>query len=115
MRQSTPTAEPQSDMSDAERVYVLQQFARPAVRMAFLKRVYSIVAVQLLATAGIIGVIRSQPALFMALVRNVGQGLFFLPLLPVFLLSMLEKERTSGSALAYFLLASASAGERMGH
>jgi len=92
-------------MSDAERVYVLQQFARPAVRLAFLKRVYSIVAVQLLATAGIIGVIRSQPALFMALVRNVGQGLFFLPLLPVFLLSMLEKERTSGSALAYFLLA----------
>lgn len=36
----------EDSMSDAERVYVLQQFAKPAVRTAFIRKVYAIVATQ---------------------------------------------------------------------
>ena len=93
------------NMSDAERVYVLQQFERPAVRLAFLRKVYSTVFVQLSITAAIIAALRANPQFLYALVGKLGQSLFFLPLLPVLLLSTLENERTSGSGLAYFLLA----------
>jgi FtsH-binding integral membrane protein len=92
-------------MSDAERVYVLQQFAQPAIRLTFLRKVYSIVAVQLAVTAAIVAALRMHPAFLHTVVRRLGQGLFFLPMLPVLLLSLLERERTSGSRLAYFLLA----------
>lgn len=91
-------------MSDAERVHVLQQFERPQVRLAFLRRVYGIVAVQVALTAGIVAILRTHPEYVVALARTLGQGLFFLPLLPVFLLHFLEEQRTSGSALAYGLL-----------
>ena len=40
-------------MSDAERVYVVQQFRQRTVQKAFLKRVYAILSVQLAATMGL--------------------------------------------------------------
>lgn len=100
-----PASQSNNDMSGAERVYVLQQFAQPAVRLTFLRKVYSIVAVQLAFTAAIVAALRTHPAFLYAVVRRLGQGLFFLPMLPVLLLSLLERERNSGSGLAYFLLA----------
>jgi hypothetical protein len=50
-----PTVEEPSDaMSDAERVYVLQQFEKPAIRLAFLRRVYALVSAQLVLTAAVV-------------------------------------------------------------
>ena len=43
----------QEQMSDAERVYVVQQFRHRTVQKAFLKRVYAILSVQLAATMGL--------------------------------------------------------------
>lgn len=57
------------EMSDAERVYVVQQFSQQQIRKRFLKRVYAILAVQLAATAGLTLTIRSTPALLMAVVK----------------------------------------------
>lgn len=56
-------------MSDAERIYVVQQFSQQAVRKRFLKKVYGILAVQLAATAGLAVSIRSTPALLRLIFR----------------------------------------------
>ena len=44
------------------------------MRLAFLRRVYSIVFVQLGATAAIIAALRANPQVLYAIVRRVGQG-----------------------------------------
>ncbi len=50
-------------MSDAERVYVAQQFQRPAVRANFLSRVYVTVLLQCVLTAIIVAALRGSPRL----------------------------------------------------
>jgi len=92
-------------MSDAERVYVAQQFQRQAVRKDFLKRVYSTVAGQLMLTCAVVALLRGSPGVVFELLRRVGALLFFLPLIPLFLLQFASRSRQSGSPLAYLLLA----------
>ena len=92
-------------MSDAERVQVLQQFGRAAVRKAFLQKVYAILAGQLVATAVVIGLMRTQPQVLALLAPRL--PLFaVLPLAPLMLLQSrrLTKSRQAGSPLAYSLL-----------
>ena len=63
-RYARPTLlQPSDGLSEAERVYVVQQFSRPAVRTAFLARVYSTVMLQVVATGAIMAAIRRSPAL----------------------------------------------------
>jgi hypothetical protein len=102
------------EMSDAERVYVLQQFERPAVRLAFLRKVYTIVAFQMATTAAIVAFLRTNPALMIGLARRLGPGLTLLPLVPLLMLSFMPRERTSGSRLAWFLLAAFTVFEALG-
>lgn len=62
VQQQPQQQQPAGTMSDAERVYVAQQFARPAVRRQFLARVYSTVLVQVLLLAAIMAALRGAPA-----------------------------------------------------
>jgi FtsH-binding integral membrane protein len=76
-RFSSPSfAQPSDGMSEAERVYVAQQFARPAVRTGFIARVYSVVMLQVLATAAIMAALRRAPVLAEQLMPR--SPLFFL-------------------------------------
>ena len=88
-------------MSEAERVHVVQQFQRPAVRLAFLRRVYAIVAVQVAATAAILAMTRMHPQLLIALVRRLNIFLFWLPMVP---LMMLPRAVRSGNVPSQVLL-----------
>ena len=73
-RAKTPFRSPfdqESDtMSDAEKVFVVQQFSQQVIRKRFLKRVYAILAVQLAATAGMMMTVRATPALLYAIIRS---------------------------------------------
>jgi len=62
VQQQPQQQQPAGTMSDAERVYVAQQFAMPAVRRQFLARVYSTVLVQVLLLAAIMAALRGAPA-----------------------------------------------------
>ena len=104
-----PFVEEPADMSDAERVYVLQQFEKPAVRLAFLRKVYGVVFGQLLLTAAIVYALRTVPGLLPSVVRRLGVSLGFLPVIPLMLLSL---GGTSGP-LAYVLLAAFTALEAL--
>lgn len=104
-----PTQEP--EMSDAERVYVQQQFSQQIVRKRFLKRVYAILAVQLAATAGLALTIRATPMLLQLLVR--GQWLLLLVSIGcLYWLALSERARKTapgnGLLLAAFTLAQGS-------
>lgn len=90
-------------MSDAERVYVEQQFSRPEVRVAFVRKVYSIVAVQLACTAALMAALRLSPALLRAILP-LGYALFLLPVVPLLWLQLSERARTSAPG-NYLLLA----------
>ena len=83
-------------MSDAERVHVLQQFTRPAVRLAFLRKVYGLVTLQLVATGSIIFALRTSPALLAGIVHQLGGALPLLPLLPLLLLACSGAARSGG-------------------
>ena len=95
-------AEP--EMSNAERVFVVQQFERPAVRKAFMQKVYSTVTVQLLLTTAIIALLRASPLMAVRLMSRLGLGMVFLPLLPLFALQYMPNQRQASSPLAYLLL-----------
>uniref|UniRef100_A0A7S2N0T8 Uncharacterized protein n=1 Tax=Haptolina brevifila TaxID=156173 RepID=A0A7S2N0T8_9EUKA len=101
-RQPVQVEQPES-MSDAERVFVLQQFSRQAVRKAFIKRVYAIVATQLAATAGVVALLRSAPHVPFLLLRQLGPFIFFLPAVVLLALQWVLATRGS-STLAYLLL-----------
>ena len=102
---STSILPEEPSMSDAERVYVLQQFERPAVRKAFLQRVYSTVSVQLLLTAAVVALLRGSPAVALQMLHRLGIGLFFLPMVPLLLLQYMPNQRQASSPAAYLLLA----------
>ena len=91
-------------MSDAEKVYVLQQFEKPQVRLMFLRKVYSIVFGQLLLTAFIVYGLRTVPGLLPGLMRRFGISIGLLPIVPLFLLNF-SSSSTATSPLAYVLLA----------
>lgn len=107
----SPFAEPEDKMSDAERVYVVQQFSQQAVRKKFLKRVYGILAVQLAATAGLAVSIRATPALLHMLLR-LQPLLFVVAMGALFWLGLSEKARKTsplnGVLLSLFTLAQGS-------
>ena len=88
-------------MSDAEKIQVLQQFQRPAVRMAFLRKVYGIVTAQLVLTALVVYALRTVPGLLPSIVRRLGVSIGLLPILPLALLSF---GQSAGGVLAYALL-----------
>ena len=98
-------------MSDAERVYVVQQFSQQQVRKNFLKRVYAILSAQLAVTAGLAVTIRGNRPLLLLLVKQ--QWVLFLVLIGSLLwLSLSRKARQeaplNGLLLAAFTLAQAS-------
>jgi hypothetical protein len=98
----------QEQMSDAERVYVVQQFRERSVQKAFLKRVYAILSVQLAATMGLAITIRANRALLLLLLRQ--QWLLYLVFLGSLLtLSLSRKAREeaplNGLLLSAFTLA----------
>tara|TARA_B110001452_G_scaffold71109_1_gene57394 strand:- start:119 stop:1006 length:888 start_codon:yes stop_codon:yes gene_type:complete len=107
----SPFAEPEDKMSDAERVYVVQQFSQQVVRKRFLKRVYGILAVQLAATAGLAVSIRATPALLHLLLR-LQPLLFIVAMGALFWLGLSESARKeaplNGVLLALFTLAQGS-------
>lgn len=74
-------AGPVTEMSDAERIYVVHAFTRTEVQKEFLKKVFAIVAAQLMATGGVMAVIRGSPALLIALAR-IAPIVLFAPLIP---------------------------------
>lgn len=90
-------------MSDAELIHVKQQFQRPAVRLAFLRKVYGIVAVQLAMTTGIVALLRANPQILIALFSKLNVALFWLPMLPLMLLP--QAARSGSQQYQYFLLA----------
>jgi len=92
-------------MSDAEKVYVLQQFAKPAVRLAFVRKVYGIVSAQLIFTAAVVYLLRMVPNLLPNLIRRLGVSIGLLPMLPLMLLSASPTARSNDSPIAYLLLA----------
>ena len=101
----------QDQMSDAERVYVVQQFSQQTVQKAFLKRVYAILSVQLAATMGLAITIRGNRPLLIMLIRQ--QWLLYLVFLGSLLtLSFSRKARQeaplNGLLLAAFTLAQAN-------
>lgn len=82
--QYSPVDETRSfEMSDAERVYVVQAFAISEVRKRFLRQVLSIVAIQLAATAGVIAAVRALPELLLFLAR-APVPVMLAPLVPAF-------------------------------
>ena len=98
----------QEQMSDAERVYVVQQFRQHSVQKAFLKRVYAILSVQLAATMALAITIRANRALLLLLLRQ--QWLLYLVFLGSLLtLSLSRKAREeaplNGLLLSAFTLA----------
>ena len=98
----------QEQMSDAERVYVVQQFRQRSVQKAFLKRVYAILSVQLAATMGLAITIRANRALLLLLLRQ--QWVLYLVFLGSLLtLSLSRKAREeaplNGLLLSAFTLA----------
>ena len=93
------------EVGDTEKVYVLQQFEKPEVRLAFMRKVYSIVTAQLAVTALIVYVLRNVPGLLPGLVQKLGTAIGLLPLIPLTLLVVIPGVRGSGSNLAYLLLA----------
>ena len=93
------------EVGDTEKVYVLQQFEKPEVRLAFMRKVYSIVTAQLAVTALIVYVLRNVPGLLPGLVQKLGTAIGLLPLIPLTLLAVIPGVRGSGSNLAYLLLA----------
>ena len=98
----------QEQMSDTERVYVVQQFRQRSVQKAFLKRVYAILSVQLAATMGLAITIRANRALLLLLLRQ--QWLLYLVFLGSLLtLSLSRKAREeaplNGLLLSVFTLA----------
>jgi len=87
-RGGTSYLQPSDGMSQAERVYVQQEFTRPAIRTAFLSRVYSIVMVQVLFTATIMAALRRSPSVAYALLPKA--PLFFLlASIPAFAIQMM--------------------------
>lgn len=96
-----------TEMSSAERVYVVQQFQRQEVRKSFIKKVYLIVALQLAATAGVIASLRMSPHIVIALLRRMGYSLLLLPMIPAIL--MQRGDVRTKAPLNYILLASFTA------
>ena len=101
----------QDQMSDAERVYVVQQFSQQTVQKAFLKRVYAILSAQLAATMGLAITIRGNRPLLIMLIRQ--QWLLYLVFLGSLLtLSFSRKARQeaplNGLLLSAFTLAQAN-------
>lgn len=94
----------QDEMSDAERVFVVQQFARAAVRKAFLKKVFIIVALQCAATGGLIALVRLLPMLFFSL-RRLGPLLMLSPLAPLLWMQLSPSARTQWPLNALLLSA----------
>lgn len=107
MRVTTPQPQPiveEPTMSDAERVYVTQQFEKPQVRLAFLRKVYSLVFSQLVLTAAIIYALRTVPGLLPGIMQRLGMSVGLLPIVPLLLLGFTSSGQGATSPLAYFLL-----------
>ena len=90
-------------MSDAERVYVLQQFSQREKRMDFLGRVYTLVALQCILTAAVMSLVRSTPALLYRLYRKAPL-VMLASLVPAMWLQLSPRASTT-APLNYLLLA----------
>ena len=75
------------------------------MRLAFLRKVYGIVSLQLLLTAAIVYALRTVPGLLPMLFRRLGPSLGLLPMIPLLALSASPSARDSSKPLAYILLA----------
>jgi hypothetical protein len=82
-----PPALQDGEMSDAERVFVVQQFARQEVRARFLRRVFLIVALQVALTAAVMALVRSTPQLLYTLAR-ASPMVLLAPLAPALMLQL---------------------------
>jgi len=92
----------QREMSDAERVYVVEQFVRPELRKRFLARVYGIVSVQVALVAAMISLVRSTPVLTYHLFRRAPL-LLLIAWIPAFWLQ-LSPDRSRRAPGNYVLL-----------
>ena len=98
-----PPALQDGEMSDAERVFVVQQFARQEVRARFLRRVFLIVALQVALTAAVMALVRSTPQLLYTLAR-ASPMVLLAPLAPALMLQ-LSPSASQRPPLNYLLLA----------
>ena len=101
----------EEEQSDAERVYLVQQFGQQQVRKEFLKRVYGILSAQLAVTMGLAITIRGNRPLLLLLLRQ--QWVLYLVFIGSLLwLSFSRKARQeaplNGLLLAAFTLAQGS-------
>lgn len=103
-RKPESTDSDDKQMSDAEKVYVLQQFDRPAIRKDFLRKVYGVVFSQVAATVLVVAGLRSSPMAALNLLGKLGPALFLLPLLPFYWLVFSSSARHT-EPLNYLLLA----------
>ncbi len=99
------TVDGRPEMSEAERVYVVQQFERPEIQKKFLTRVFSIVFAQVLVTGLVMAGLRASPMVVFSIVRRLGYAAFLLPMIPLFWLQFSHSARMS-APLNYILLTS---------
>lgn len=103
--QQAPAGERDRAMSDAERIFVLQQFERQEVRKAFLQKVYGILFAQVTATGLVMALLRASPGAALAVLGKLGYLVILLPLVPLFWLQMSHAARTTAPQ-NYLLLGS---------
>jgi len=101
------------ELTDAERVYVLQQFERPEVRQRFITRVYFLVLTQVVFVTMLVCAMRKMPALVYRLSSNA-PIIFMVTSAPMLWLSSRQRARKAPQNYVALFLFTALMGLALG-